>query len=360
MNLKSLLLRPPTGLLHPAPVDPDRHTMSRERLLAYLQIKVHHLIQEQDWDSIRIVGGYDRTRGISRYEKGGKLFNAERPTAEAYGRDLLVQAFPGADYVQHYALIIATYLAMTGRPADTVAFQPPGEEECRTALNALDLDLRGDVVIVGWGLEHLAPPSGVWTRGPGYCWQRTQVGGTGVVYLGFRHSIWGDVAGRTVTRLARLGAGAVVYVGKVGGLDPGTEPNQWLATGNTSLWGGALVSWDDFFGDYARTQPGVRSGLHVSSPSILLENQDWLAQHASSYAFVDPEIGPMGAAARRAGIRFGYLHVISNNLAALYPADLSNERHRDVLRRRAVLLDRIARIITARLTGGTPLHGAAP
>lgn len=333
--------------------------MSRERLLRYLEIKVHHLIQEQDWDSIRVVGGYNRTRGISRHEKSGKLFNTERPTAQAYGRNLLVQAFPGADYVQHYALIIATYLAMTGRPADTVTYQPPGEEWCRTALDTLNLDLHGDVVIVGWGLEHLAPRSGVWTQGPGYCWQDAQVGDARVVYLGFRHSIWGDVAGRTVARLARLGAGAVVYVGKVGGLNPGTEPNRWLATGNTSLLGGALVSWEDFFGDYARAQPGVRSGLHVSSPSILLENQDWLAQHAS-YAFVDPEIGPMGAAAQRAGIPFGYLHVISNNLASLYPADLSNERHGDVLRQRAILVDRIASILTARLTGGAPLTGATP
>ncbi|MER5985721.1 hypothetical protein [Streptomyces sp. NPDC001787] len=359
MSLSSLLVSPPAGLLHPAPVDPARHTMSRERLLRYLEIKVHHLIQEQDWDSIRVVGGYNRTRGISRHEKSGKLFNTERPTAQAYGRNLLVQAFPGADYVQHYALIIATYLAMTGRPADTVTYQPPGEEECRTALDTLDLDLHGDVVIVGWGLEHLAPRSGVWTQGPGYCWQDAQVGDARVVYLGFRHSIWGDVAGRTVARLARLGAGAVVYVGKVGGLNPGTEPNRWLATGNTSLLGGALVSWEDFFGDYARAQPGVRSGLHVSSPSILLENQDWLAQHAS-YAFVDPEIGPMGAAAQRAGIPFGYLHVISNNLASLYPADLSNERHGDVLHQRAILVDRIASILTARLTGGAPLTGATP
>ncbi|MFI9060068.1 hypothetical protein OH791_37745 [Streptomyces anulatus] len=68
----------------------------------------------------------------------------------------------------------------------------------------------------------------------------------------------------------------------------------------------------------------------------------------------------MGAAAQRAGIPFGYLHVISNNLASLFPADLSNERHGDVLRQRAILVDRIASILTARLTGGAPLTGATP
>jgi hypothetical protein len=79
-----------------------------------------------------------------------------------------------------------------------------------------------------------------------------------------------------------------------------------------------------------------------------LENRDWLTKHAS-YAFVDPEIGPMGAAERRTGIGFGYLHVISNNLARHYPADLSNERHHDVIARRAALVSQIRDIIADRL-----------
>ncbi|MEU3616927.1 hypothetical protein ABZ725_32185 [Streptomyces sp. NPDC006872] len=355
----SLLAEPARGLLRAAPIAVDGHTMSSESLLRYLQIKVHHLIQEQDWDSIRVVGGYDRTAVISRHEKTGKLFNIERPTAEARGRDLVIKTFPGADYVHHYALVIATYLAMTGRTSDAVSYQPPGEEECRTAVEALDLDLDGDLVIVGWGLQHLAPADGVWTRGNGYAWQRAEVAGRRVVYLGFLHSIWGDVAGRVVARLAALGARDVVYVGKVGALCPGIEPNTRLATGNESLVAGALVAWDDFFGEFAAAQPGVQVGLHATSPSILLENRAWLAEHAE-YAFVDPEIGPMGAASRQAGIRFGYLHVISNNLARHYPADLSNERHGDVLRRRAVLVDRIRGIIADRLAASPiPSHGGS-
>ncbi|WP_228456249.1 hypothetical protein [Streptomyces durbertensis] len=326
--------------------------MGRDSLLRYLQIKVHHLIQEQDWESIRVVGAYDRSAVVSRYEKTGKLFNVERPTATVHGRELVIKAFPGADYVQHYALIIATYLAMTGRPADAVTYQPPGHAECRAAVEELNLELNGDLVLVGWGLQHLAPKGGVWTRGPGYAWQRAEVAGHRVVYLGFLHSIWGDVAGRVVARLATLGARDVVYVGKVGALDPAIEPNMWLATGNESLVRGALVTWDDFFGDFAANQVDVQAGLHVTSSSILLENRDWLAKH-SEYAFVDPEIGPMGEAARQMGIRFGYLHVISNNLARHYPADLSNERHGEVLRRRASLIDRIRSLIAGRLADGS-------
>ncbi|MFF7413255.1 nucleoside phosphorylase-I family protein [Streptomyces lydicus] len=350
MSLRpNLPLAAATGtVLRARPIAVEGHTMGPDSLLRYLQIKVHHLIQKRAWDSIRVVGGYDRQAVVSEHEKTGKLFNVERPTAEAHGHDLVIKAFPGTDYVHHYALIIATYLAMTGRPADTVTYQLPEPVACHHAIQQLELDLNGDLVVVGWGLTHLAPADGVWTRGPGYAWQRTVVHGRRVTYLGFLHSIWGDVAGRVVGRLAELGARDVVYVGKVGALAPEIEPNTMLATGNESLLDGTLVQWRDFFGDFVAAQPGVHTGIHVTSPSILLENRDWLTKHGE-HAFVDPEIGPMGAAARHAGIGFGYLHVISNNLARHYPADLSNERHRDVIQRRAVLVNQIRDIIADRL-----------
>lgn len=339
---------PPCLVLHASPIVVDGHTMAPERLLRYLQIKVHHLIQDHNWDSVHIVGCYDREAVISTHEKTGKLFNFERPTVEVHGRRLVVKAFPGADYVHHYALIIATYLFMAGKPVDAVTYEVPDPAVSLEAAGKLDLDLDGDLVIVGWGLAHLAPPDGVWTYGHGYAWQRAKIHGRRVVYLGFLHSIWGDVAGRVVTRLAKLGARDVVYVGKVGALNPDIEPNTRLATGNTSLVDGGVVTWTDFFGDFASAQPGVHTGVHVTSPSILLENRDWLTEHAE-HAFVDPEIGPMGAAAHRAGIDFGYLHVISNNLARHYPADLSNERHNDVIQRRTVLIRRIQAVIARRL-----------
>ncbi|WP_410675466.1 hypothetical protein [Amycolatopsis sp. cmx-4-68] len=338
--------------LHASSVAVGGHTMGPDRLLRYLQIKVHHLIQDHEWDSIHIVGGYDRDAVISAHEKTGKLFNFQRPTAEVHGRDLIVKAFPGTDYVHHYALIIATYLAMTGKGGDAVTYELLDSTSSHEAVGQLDLDLDGDLVIVGWGLAHLAPADGVWTYGRGYAWQRTEIHGRRVVYLGFLHSIWGDVAGRVVTRLAELGARDVVYVGKVGALNPDIEPNTRLATGNTSLVNGTTVTWTDFFGDFASAQPGMHTGRHVTSPSILLENRDWLTEHAE-HAFVDPEIGPMGAAAHHVGIRFGYLHVISNNLARHYPADLSNERHSDVVRRRTVLIRHIRNIIASRLADGT-------
>ena len=217
------------------PIDARQHTMNARRLFRYLEIKIHHLIQDHDWASIRVVGEYDRGCVISANEKNDKSFNWQRPTAEIYGNDLVIKCFPGVDYVRHYALIIATYLNMTGRYRAQVHYQLPGEPLCRAAIGQLDFDASAvDLIVVGWGLGRLAG-GGSWTQGNGYAWQRADIDGHRVLYLGYLHSIWGDVASRVVSRLAALGARRVVYVGKVGSLDPQIAPNTCLATGTSSV-----------------------------------------------------------------------------------------------------------------------------
>ena len=153
---------------------------------------------------------------ISTNEKNGKLFNWQRPTAEIHGDDLVIKCFPGLDYVRHYALIIATYLNMTGRYRGQVDYQLPGEPLCRGGRQpAGRRPIRRRPRRLGWGLGHFAHGT-AWTHGDGYAWQRAEVEGRRVLYLGYLHSIWGDAAGRVVSRLAALGARRVVYVGKVG------------------------------------------------------------------------------------------------------------------------------------------------
>nr|MDT0658730.1 hypothetical protein [Micromonospora sp. DSM 115978] len=336
-----------------SPVDAYRHTMSFTSLLRYLEIKVHHLVDERDWSRIRVIGAYDRECVVSVKEKTDKLFNWQRPTAEPDGDELIIKCYPGTEYVHHYALIIATYLSMRGRYRGQVDYELPAESVCQAAVDHLNIDLaEAHLVVVGWGLAHFVNDA-TWTYSNGYAWHRRNLEGRQVVYLGYLHSIWGDVAGRVVSRLAGLGARRVVYVGKVGSLDPSIAPNTWLATGNSSIVEGRPVTWRDYFVGLAAAQPGVRSGLHVSSPSILLEGQNWLrGQHGRS--FVDPEIGHMGRAAHNAGIAFGYLHVVSNNLAREYTDDLSNERRTTVVQRRTQLLDRIDATLRHRLRQPDP------
>lgn len=344
-------------VLGASPIDVHRHTMSVASLRRYLEIKAHHLLREHDWARICVVGGYDRDCVISANEKNDKLFNWQRPTAEIQGGNLIIKCFPGRDYVHHYALIIATYLSLIGRYRGQVDYELPDEHTCAEAVGRLDMDPSGDdLVVLGWGLGHFGDTAS-WTYGQGYAWQRTELHGRRVLYLGYLHSIWGDVAGRVVSRLAALGARRVVYVGKVGALDPAIAPNTCLATGDTSILGAGPIQWRNVFGDLAADQPDVRAGVHVTSPSILLEDTRWLAGQRG-IRFVDPEIGHMGRAAHAAGIEFGFLHVISNNLARAYPADLSNERLAPVVERRTQLLDRIDEIIQLRLRTVPGLHPA--
>jgi hypothetical protein len=61
--------------------------------------------------------------------------------------------------------------------------------------------------------------------------------------------------------------------------------------------------------------------------------------------FVDPELGCMALAAQECGVGFGYLHLISDNVAAKYSQDLSNERESGVLVGRDILYAEVNRVL---------------
>lgn len=114
------------------------------------------------------------------------------------------------------------------------------------------------------------------------------------------------------------------------------RPNARLATGGRSIVHGQTVEWDNVLQKSASNLAGNDTvvGTHVTLGSVLHETKDWLAGLPSSVDFVDPEVGMMAQAAVRSGIRFGYLHVVSDNVAEKYEEDLSNERMGSVLERR--------------------------
>ncbi|KAI4133777.1 MAG: hypothetical protein LQ341_006133, partial [Variospora aurantia] len=65
---------------------------------------------------------------------------------------------------------------------------------------------------------------------------------------------------------------------------------------------------------------------------------DWLLATKKLYDFVEPEIGHIAKASMEGGTEFGYLHIISDNLARKYIQDLSYERLTDVLGNRKRLV----------------------
>lgn len=81
--------------------------------------------------------------------------------------------------------------------------------------------------------------------------------------------------------------------------------------------------------------------------SVLHEPKDWLAMLPSLIDFIDPEVaqGPV-----KDGIRFGYLHLISDNVAEKYGKDSSKERVRNVLVRRSRLYEPVQKVLEHHLS----------
>lgn len=59
----------------------------------------------------------------------------------------------------------------------------------------------------------------------------------------------------------------------------------------------------------------------------------------------DPEIGEMVLAAKQKNIRFGYIHLISDNVANVQAEHLGNERESQIINKRLATNFRIRNII---------------
>jgi nucleoside phosphorylase len=169
-----------------------------------------------------------------------------------------------------------------------------------------------------------------------------------VAFLGFRPAFWGDISGEVVHYLAsHCGVREILYLGKLGSVRKGIKPNTVLATGGLSYVRGQAVEWENVLEDSVASvaQACTITGNHITLGSVLHETKNWLASLPGSVDFVDPEVGMMGQAAVQHGIRFGYLHIISDNVAEKYEEDLSNERMRNVLRGRSKLYEVVQDIL---------------
>ena len=327
--------------------DPHAHSMGKS-LTKYVDIKMHQLIKDVDsdlYDEIIIIGDYDRSVVISKYEKGGKLTNWQRPTAEVINNTLYIKCFPGIDYVRHYASLISSYLAINGKRFDHVTYILPSEEKCWNEIYKLELDALEltDAIVVGSGLFNFTDTGTVWQGTDKFLWAVEQLpNGKNVTYLIVQFSFWGDIFYRLVTYLGELGHKKIIFTAKVGGINPTIIPNQVLATGNLGYINGEIIKWDNpFFGIESDL---VYEGTHINSPSVMYESKDWVKLF-KDFPLVDSEIGYFAKAAFESGMEFGYLHFVSNNLSRLFKEDLSNERSKSITEKREKLNKDIERII---------------
>ena len=347
---------PVTAIFHdPTTASINTHTMGIS-LTRYLTMKVHPLIQQRSWDKIVVIGDHQRDSSkviVASNEKRDKPFNWMRPTVSVVDSGTLyLHVFPGRDYVEHYAAIIATYLALNNEKLSVVKFKYPSQEDCLNAFSTSNLAKLGavDIVVLGYveGLQSWSKSA--WedvNDGNLFSW-KTAITAQGhrVAFLGCRICFWGDIGGNLVRTLQRLnGAKCVLYVGKLGSLRPEHIPNRTLATGNQSFVGGEPIIWQNPLEPYLQHAASVVIGVHMCLASVLYETHGWLLANQHRVDFVDPEIGQMAKASLDVGCQFGYLHIISDNLARKYDRDLSNERLADVRRDRDGLLAEIQAVL---------------
>ncbi|OHF02969.1 hypothetical protein CORC01_01727 [Colletotrichum orchidophilum] len=150
--------------------------------------------------------------------------------------------------------------------------------------------------------------------------------GKSITLLGCREGLWGEAAGSLVRVLRQISKlQCVLYIGKVGSMAKGFAANEWIATGNESFMDGSRISWKDPIREAAKVSDLAVRGSHVSVPSPLCETKEWLRQWQKTSSWVDCESGHMAKAALDEGIQFGYLHIVSDNLADEVNENLSNE-----------------------------------
>ncbi len=324
-------------------IDPLQHTME-DALYRYIDIKIHDQIKEGDFKKIIIIGKYDRSSVIFRFEKNDKIANWQRPTASRNGNVLYIEVFPGYDYVKHYAALISTYYRINKITSPEIRYILPSEEECWEPILKSDLvQLEPtNYAVIGYALPEISKTN-TWKEYDTFHAQTEEISNKKVTFISFKHSFWGDIAGRLVTHLANIGFTKVIFIGKLGGLKPEYIPNQHIATGNFSFVEGEAIYWDNIFDKVSDTD--VKHGKHISSPSVLYETKEWLSLVRDNFNFVDPEIGQFAKAAVRNSISFGYLHIISNTLTENYEENLSNERSPNVLVKRDALIHKLRSIL---------------
>ena len=327
--------------------DPTQHTMGYS-LPRYVEMRTHEFVDEMQYDKIRVLGLYGRTKGVSRKEKNDKLENWQRPTAELVSEELRICCYPARAYVFHYASLIATHLALTGRDPNIVRQDLPSERECERAISEAGYSALepSDVLIVCSGVSQLTSIRNFADYGL-FKAKQEMLGKRSVTWLIVKHSFWGDIAHWLGSELAKRGFRTVLFVGKLGSLDSRHVPNETLATGNESTIDGQHIEWVNFFRGLNESE--VVEGTHITVPSVLQETLDWRAQVAGTHTFVDPEIGNLATGVLSNGARFSYLHIVSDNLGRRFTEDLSNERVRAVERKRRKLYLSIKNFIETRL-----------
>ncbi|SPN99769.1 uncharacterized protein DNG_02620 [Cephalotrichum gorgonifer] len=342
-----------------------------EALHDYIFQRVHQDIQRKEWREILVTGSLRRgppaAKSLWETERPGRAFNFQRPTATCLNDDTIeLHCFPSQSFVEHYKTVLDFYLFLSGKSGCILRAIPPPPSEPLETFRRSNLPQLGPVDIVIVGEVHCLPglPPGSWWKGRDipeedlFAWEKyPSPTGKTITLLGCKEGLWGEAAGAIIHALKQMSdVQCALYVGKVGALTGEYAPNEWIATGSEVLLRpeDRPILWKNPLEDVIRGYKGVvASGelLTVASPLCetkewLQQRKEWLQQRSESATWVDCDTGHMAAAAKDVSVQFGYLHIVSDNLAAKYKGDLSNEDCVDVTASRSGQYRKIENIIS--------------
>jgi hypothetical protein len=343
-------------------VDPSEHAFGIVHLKDYVLPKLHHFIRERRWHTILVTGRFSRKLPYvisDTTEKREKRFNWYRPTARILPEGVLeVACFPGQAYVEHYAIMIATFLNLEGELSTKVHYEVSYDRLAAIALQHFEEDLQmlehADVVILGYVEQMVGLMDGQWKTRPSHedtilRWHQTLASdGKKVVFLGCMVSFWGDISVQLIRALQSRGTQCIIYAGKTGALVVDAVPNMHLATGSESFVGARTVSWNNVLYDETRLSAVTLEGAHTTTPTPLLDTKSWVSKELARGAhWVDCEVGLMAEICNSLNINFGYLHIVSDNVAVQYEDGIWNESCASVQEGRSLLYLTMSRILAA-------------
>ena len=291
---------------------------------------------------------------------------------------------PGRDYLKHYTSLLRYFLDrfLPGRGIDLEARFYPGAALTLAHWTGLDeLALPpGSTVLLGHIDEFLkavdsprAPVALCPIRLNAYfdlCrldLPRRRSSKECLYVLGFSFSYWGEMAGSVGRALYEAGANELIYLSKVGSLDPALDlygdliiPERFMLAEHDRVLrppfgvSNGLLDWARATGQVA-----AAGSLHLSTPTVL-EQSHLQRQVLAPFAprTVDDEITHLAAAAERAGgsARFSSLCFATDYVRDAADAglpvvfDLSNNRSPAARARRDEALARAARLLDGYLT----------
>jgi hypothetical protein len=350
-------------------LDLDHHQIftTLGALKAYILPKVHQALQNSKLERVVVKGLYERHGEnllLSDNEKRDKRFNWHRPTARLLDESTIeLLCFPGRDTVHHQALMAATFFGLLSHrlKAPIVMEHLPSTQDCTAIFESSNLQLMGPVhtVVIGY-VDRILPKNSqsYWRTGTDdpdqiFGWRIfRRRDGDRVAFLGCMISLWGDVLAHLIPALKAFNnVKCILYIGKAGSLRPLDLPNRVVVTGNTSYLNGELISWENpLYPTINHRQrmdisAHVFRGTHVTVSSPLDETQAWFSNWKDKAQWVDCEVGHIARACKSLGIDFGYIHVISDNVAKHCSQNLATDRDPDVVRNRNIAFREIWHII---------------